>query len=79
MLLHTYEKDGGEVFEKCRELGCPDFSLAAITVPDWNGDLTPWQAAPLGREETPFGGRADALYCAITEAYRSVFTEETGA
>lgn len=60
VLLHTYEKGGGEVFEKCRELGCPDFSLAAITVPDWNGDLSPWEAAPLGREETPFGGRADA-------------------
>ena len=27
----------------------------------------------------PVKNRADALYCAITEAYRSVFTEETGA
>ena len=58
VVLNGFERDG-EIYKKCKELGCPDFSLAEITGLDWNSDLSPWQAPPMGQNEAPFGGKAD--------------------
>lgn len=58
IILNTLEDEGGEVCSKIRSLTDADFSLAAIRVPDWNSDLSPWEA-PAVFGEVPFGGGAD--------------------
>ncbi|MBR5999098.1 MAG: hypothetical protein IK043_01490, partial [Candidatus Methanomethylophilaceae archaeon] len=55
IILNTLEDEGGEVCSKIRSLTDADFSLAAIRVPDWNSDLSPWEA-PAVFGEVPFGG-----------------------
>lgn len=50
VVLNTYEKEGGSVYEKCLEMTGEDFLLIAVSDLDWDSDTTPWQA------ENAFGG-----------------------
>lgn len=60
VLLNSYMRGRGDVLQKCRELGCPDFSLAEISGLNWGDDMSPW-AYP------PYGGRADDYLRLLTE------------
>ena len=42
VVLNNYVQSGGEIYQKCLQLGCPDFSLAEISGLNWNDDLSPW-------------------------------------
>ena len=61
VLLNSYMRSRGDVFQKCSELGCPDFSLAEVSGLNWDDDMSPW-AFP------PYGGRADDYLRELTEA-----------
>ena len=50
--------NGSEVYELCRELGCPPFTLVAIGRLDWNRELSPWACDGTVRDAEPFGGQA---------------------
>ena len=50
--------DGSEVYESCRELDCPPFTLVAIGGLDWNRELSPWECDGTVRDAEPFGGQA---------------------
>lgn len=50
--------DGTEVYERCRELDCPPFTLVAIGGLDWNRELSPWGCDGTVRDAEPFGGQA---------------------
>ena len=50
--------DGTEVYERCRELNCPPFTLVAIGGLDWNRELSPWVCNGTVRDAEPFGGQA---------------------
>lgn len=50
--------DGSEVYERCRELDCPPFTLVAIGGLDWNRELSPWACDGTIRDAEPFGGQA---------------------
>lgn len=50
--------NGGEVYDRCRELDCPPFTLVAIGGLDWNRELSPWACDGTVRDAEPFGGQA---------------------
>ena len=50
--------DGSDVYEHCRELDCPPFTLVAIGGLDWNHELSPWACDGTVRDAEPFGGQA---------------------
>lgn len=50
--------DGSEVYERCRELDCPPFTLVTIGGLDWNRELSPWECDGTTRDAEPFGGQA---------------------
>ena len=50
--------DGSEVYDRCRELDCPPFTLVAIGGLDWNCELSPWACDGTVRDAEPFGGQA---------------------
>jgi Predicted hydrolase of the alpha/beta superfamily len=56
VILHTFQGEGKEVFEKCADLGCDNFALAAIGNLNWNHDLSPWPAPTIGNNKYGFGG-----------------------
>ena len=50
--------DGTEVYERCRELNCPPFTLVGIGNLNWNRELSPWACDGTVRDAEPFGGQA---------------------
>ena len=50
--------DGRDVYDRCRELDCPPFTLVAIGGLDWNRELSPWACDGTVRDAEPFGGQA---------------------
>ena len=50
--------DGTEVYERCRELNCPPFTLVGIGSLNWNRELSPWACDGTVRDAEPFGGQA---------------------
>ncbi len=50
--------DGAEVYERCRELNCPPFTLVGIGSLNWNRELSPWGYDGTVRDAEPFGGQA---------------------
>jgi len=56
VILHTFQGEGKEVFEKCAEIGCENFALAAIGNLNWNHDLSPWPTPNIGNNKYGFGG-----------------------
>ena len=58
IILNSFQEEGKEIFEKCKELQAIDFILVSISNLNWNQDLTPWKSLALfGSEE--FKGKAD--------------------
>ena len=53
--------DGSEVYERCRELDCPPFTLVAIGGLNWNRELSPWECDGTVRDAEPFGGQASGF------------------
>ena len=56
VILHTFQGEGKEIFEKCTEIGCDNFALAAIGNLNWNHDLSPWPTPTIGNNKYGFGG-----------------------
>ena len=56
VIIHTFQGEGKEVFDKCAEIGCENFALAAIGELNWNHDLSPWPAPSIGNNKYGFGG-----------------------
>ncbi len=65
--LHVFEGDGGDVWTRCQELGCPDFSLVAIKPPDWDDALSPWPSEPISNDGRSCGGHASDQLALLTE------------
>ena len=76
VILNNYMKSNGEIYKKCKELGCPDFTLAEISGLNWDDDMSPWAIPPISENDTPCGGKADAyLTLLLNEIIPTVKTE----
>lgn len=56
VILHTFNGEGRAVFDKCLEIGCANFTLAAIGGFNWNRDLSPWATPTIKNNRYGFGG-----------------------
>ena len=56
VILNTIRSEGAEIFGKCLESGCKNFTLAAIGGLDWNHDLSPWETPTIRKNKYGFGG-----------------------
>ena len=57
--LNTFANEGQRVFEVAQVVGCPPFSLVAISSLDWNLDMAPWDSPAAFKKGEPFTGGAD--------------------
>ena len=57
--LHTFGREGEDVYQILREAGQPDFSLVAVSGLDWNHDMAPWDIPPLSEKDRPCTGGAE--------------------
>lgn len=57
--IHSVAGDGHNVWNRCREMGCPEFNLVSIHDFDFEGELTPWPAPGVRKGLPMFNGNAD--------------------
>ena len=57
--LNTFSNAVNSVYQDLLALGCPDFSLVAISKLKWDHDMTPWYMGPISKYDTPCTGGAD--------------------
>lgn len=58
--IHSVAGDGHNVWNRCREMGCPEFNLVSIHDFDFEGELTPWLAPGVRKGLPMFKGNAEA-------------------
>ena len=65
--LNTFSDEGQEVYEAAQAVGCPPFTLVAISDLDWNHDMVPWDSLPAFKNADPCTGGADDYLRILTE------------
>lgn len=76
--LNTVHGEGKAVWDQCQRLGCPEFSLVAISGLQWNHDMSPWSIPPIAKGDTPCTGGADAYLVFLTEKILPAVAEVLG-
>ena len=64
--IHVGEGNGENIWNLCKELNCKPFNLIAITISNWNDNLSPWQAFVFSKDE-PFKGQANSYLKILLE------------
>ena len=57
--LNTVSGEGQKVFKEVQAVGCPPFTLIAVSDLDWNHDMAPWDSPAAFKKGEPFTGGAD--------------------
>ena len=78
VILHTFSGEGKEVFEKCLELGCTNFTLAAIGGLNWNRDLSPWETPKIRNNRYSFGGADEYIPQLTTQIMPKILSKLPG-
>ena len=65
--LNTFLDEGQKVYEAAQAIGCPPFTLVAISDLDWNHDMVPWDSPPAFKNAEPCTGGADDYLRLLTE------------
>ena len=76
LYLNTFSNEGQAVFKAAQALGCPPFTLVAVTGLDWNHDMAPWESPPAFKNAAPCTGGADAYLRLLTEEIVPMAEEE---
>ena len=59
--LNTFPNEGQKVYEATQTIGCPPFTLVAISDLDWNHDMVPWDSPPAFKNAEPCTGGATTI------------------
>lgn len=65
--LNTPEGEDEQVYQVLLDMGCPDFTLVAISGLNWYHDMTPWAMPPVTESAPPSTGGADEYLRLLTE------------
>ncbi len=76
--LNTFSDEGQKVFEAARTLGCPPFTLVAVSDLNWNHDMAPWNSPPAFKNAEPCTGGADDYLRLLTEQIIPMVENELG-
>ena len=57
--LNTVSGEGQKVFKEAQAVGCPPFTLIAVSGLGWNHDMAPWDSQAVFKNGEPFTGGAD--------------------
>ncbi len=66
VIYHAVMGEGKAVWQSCRKLECPEFSLAVINGVKWDDEMTPWPIPPISKNDTPCTGGADVYLEQLT-------------
>ena len=66
VILNAYEGEGEAVHTELQKPKIPDLSFAAVKIPEWNTDMSPWAIPSVYKNDEPFTGGADAYLEKLT-------------
>ncbi|MBR6421306.1 alpha/beta hydrolase [bacterium] len=78
VILNTIQGEGAKIFEKCLELGCKNFTLAAIGGLNWNHDLSPWETPDIRNNRYSFGGADEYISQLTTQIMPEILSKLPG-
>lgn len=59
VIYHAVMGEGNALWQACKKINCPMFSLAVINGVKWDDDMTPWPIPAISKRDTPCLGKAD--------------------
>lgn len=65
--LNACSSEGQRMYEIAKGVGCPPFTLVAISNLDWNHDMVPWDSPPAFKNADSCTGGADNYLRLLTE------------
>ncbi len=77
--LNTVHGEGKDVWEQCQHIGCPAFTLVAVSDIQWDHDMSPWAIPPIAKGDTSCTGGADAYLAILTGEILPVVEKALGA
>lgn len=66
IVYHAVMGEGKRLWQACRDIDCPEFSLAVINGVNWDDEMTPWPIPPISKGDTPCSGGADIYLKQLT-------------
>ena len=79
VILNTIQGEGAKIFEKCTDIGCKNFTLAAIGGLNWNRDLSPWETPEIRNNKYSFGGADEYIPQLTGEIMPEILSKLPGA
>ena len=77
--LNTASGEGQKVFKEAQAVGCPPFTLIAVSGLDWNYDMASWDSPAAFKNGEPFtGGAGDYLRLLVEEIIPRAEKEPVG-
>lgn len=78
IIVPTFEKESTNLWEELQDFDSPNFIFAAVTIENWESDLSPWKAKKVFKGGSDFGSGADEQIKILTDTVLPQIRRQTG-
>ena len=79
IVMNTFQGDGSDVYSALCTITEKELNLAVISDINWNDEMSPWECAPLYKNDSPYTGGADRYLEKLTGSIIPAIKDELGA
>ena len=79
IVMNTFQGDGSDVYSALCTMTEKELNLAVISDINWNDEMSPWECAPLYKNDSPYTGGADSYLEKLTGSIIPAIKDELGA
>lgn len=67
VIYNSFDDDGKNLWNNCKEINCKRYILVVIQNINWNSEMTPWKAESIYKNEEEYTGQADEYIELLTQ------------
>lgn len=79
IIVPTFEKESENLWDELQAFGCKNFIFAAVSVGNWESDLSPWKAKKVFKGGSDFGSGADEHIKILADTILPQIRQQTGS
>lgn len=79
IIVPTFEKESANLWKELQAFGCQNFIFAAVSVENWEKDLSPWEAKKVFKGGSDFGSGADKHIIILADNILPQIRQQTGS
>jgi len=79
IVMNTFQGNGSDVYSTLCTMTEKELNLAVISDINWNEEMSPWECAPLYKNDSPYTGGADKYLDKLTGSIIPAIKAELGA